>query len=92
MRKFKIEVTIEESEVIQKLLFLAGYKWLNGQTLIMNTNFHYLYFSGKYLTCGYIGSNFINNQNPEITLEEFITEIELELNEKFQNKCYTITV
>jgi hypothetical protein len=91
MRKFKIEVTSEESEVVQKLLFLTGYSWLNGQKLITNTNFQYLYFSGKHITCGYIGSNFINNPNPEITFEEFITEIEIELNEKFQNKSYTIT-
>ena len=84
MRNFKIEVTPKESEVVQKLLFLAGYKWSSGDKNIKFTDRKYLFFDcGHITTSSYFGSNFINNQNPEITFDEFITEIEIELNEKF---------
>jgi hypothetical protein len=92
MRNFKIKVTPKESEVVQKLLFLAGYKWFSGgPTEIKSTNSPYLFFDNSdvpYMTQNLTYSNnkytFINDNNPEITFEEFITEIEL--NEKFQNK------
>ena len=85
MRNFKIKVTPEESEVIQKLLFLAGYTWGNGEVTVQHTDgTYYLYFNHK-ITYGINVNNFNNHNNHNITFEEFINEIELELNEKFQN-------
>ena len=82
MRNFKIEVTPEQSEVIQKLLFIAGYSWFSGDKIIKFTDRKYLFFDcGHITTSTYFGPNF-NNPNPEITFEEFINEIEIELNEK----------
>ena len=92
MRCFKIKVTPEESEVVQKLLFLAGYTWFSGSTVIRTTNSPYLFFDSsdvsnivQDLTYSKNECTFISENNPEITFEQFINEIELELNEKFQN-------
>ena len=95
MRDFKIEVTPEQSEVIQKLLFLTGYSWCSNDTNVQFIEkpflfFHYyigeqkLFFTECVFT--YEASSY-----DEITFDEFINEIEIELNEKFQNKSYTIT-
>ena len=83
MRNFKIKVTPKESEVVQKLLFLAGYKWFSGDKNIKFTDSKYLFFDCDHITTSSLDTTFINDNNPEITFEEFITEIEIELNEKF---------
>ena len=98
MRNFKINVIPEQSEVVQKLLFLAGYTWRNDSKVVFFTEDPYLFFDDdnnhiiQVLTYSKNECTFINNQNPEITFEEFINEIEIELNEKFQNKSYYRTI
>ena len=98
MRNFKIKVTTEQSEVIQKLLFLAGYTWRNDSKVVFFTEDPYLFFDDdnnhiiQVLTYSKNECTFINNPNPEITFEEFINEIEIELIEKFQNTCNTRTI
>ena len=85
MRDFKIKVTPEESEVIQKLLFLAGYSWRNTNNInVKDTDKPFLYFDEGILTWSNLESTFYSDiyDNPEITFEEFVNEIELELNNK----------
>ena len=82
MRNFKIKVTPEQSEVVQKLLFLAGYSWLSGDKNIKFTDKKYLFFDCDHITTSSLDTYYIQDNNPEITFEEFITEIEIELNEK----------
>ena len=82
MRNFKIKVTPEESEVVQKLLFLAGYSWFSGDKIIKFTDRKYLFFDCGDITTISLYTNYIQDNNTEITFEEFITEIEIELNEK----------
>ena len=93
MRNFKIKVTPKESEVIQKLLFLAGYTWGDDSTEIMPTISPYLFFDNdnhnyQVLTKTNSENRFNEINHYEITFEQFITEIEIELNMKFQNKSY----
>jgi hypothetical protein len=90
MKNFKILVTPKESEVLQKLLFIAGYKWCDGTTDVFISN-ECLLFDDLDETHGHKTlsvcsiSQYDLFPNYEITFEEFINEIELELNEKFQN-------
>lgn len=83
MNPFKIKIIKEQSEVIQKLLFVLGYTWCDLTTEVYHPDdesLDYLYFDdNKRLSLGGI-------DEPEITFDELINEIEQELNEKFQNK------
>ena len=85
MNPFKIKIIKEQSEVIQKLLFVLGYTWCDGTTEVYHPVYEgldYLYFDEyQQLSLG----NIDYGDEPEITFDEFINEIELELNEKFQN-------
>ena len=95
MRNFKIHVTPEQSEVVQKLLFLLDFQWGYKRSV--------MYLEKKYLfvDCDYKKIRMSNNDdmdffnthdNREVTFDHIINEIELELNEKFQNKSYTISI
>ena len=91
MKDFKIKVTPEQSEVLQKLLFIAGYTWADDTTEIISTISPYLFFDNDdHINQVLRKSNTVNRFNEinydEITFDEFINEIEQELNEKFQNK------
>ena len=83
MRNFKIKVTPEQSEVIQKLLFIAGYTWWNGNTDVFisphDSSFLYIYDTKK-IRYGINNEIFLNHHNIEVTFDEFINEIEIELN------------
>ena len=83
MRDFKIIVTPEESEVIQKLLFLAGYTWSNNIKEVLYTEdpylfFHYYKSKQKLFSSERVFTYEISSYD-EITFKEFITEIEIEL-------------
>ena len=87
MRNFKIKVTTEQSEVIQKLLFLTGYKWIDNSKEVLFTEVPYLFFDDdKYINQVLTKSNSENRFNEvnhdEITFDEFVYEIEQELNGK----------
>ena len=90
MKNFKIIVTPEQSEVLQKLLFILGYEWWDGTTDVFISN-KCLLFDDSNDTPGHKTlsvcsiSDYDLKPNYEITFDEFITEIEIELNEKFQN-------
>lgn len=81
MRNFKIKVNPEQSDVIQKLLFLTGYTWKNGSKKVCLTNQEFLFFSDwsdvKEITFTHSEEYFYNDKLPEITFDEFINEIEL---------------
>ena len=87
MRNFKIKVTPEQSEVLQKLLFLLDFKWGYEQRV------QYLDKTNLFIDCDFkkirISNDdmdfFNTHKYRELTFEEFINEIEIELNEKFQN-------
>ena len=88
MENFKIHVTPEQSEVIQKLLFLLDFKWGYEQRV------RYLDKTYLFIDCNYKKIRMSNNDdmdffnahdNRELTFDEFINEIEQELNERFQN-------
>ena len=85
MNPFKIKIIKEQSEVIQKLLFVLGYTWCDGTTEVyhpVDESLDYLYFDDhQQLSLGDIDYG----DEPEITFDELINEIEQELNEKFQN-------
>jgi hypothetical protein len=86
MNPFKIKIIKEQSEVIQKLLFLTGYSWCDGTTEVyhpIDESLDYLYFDdNKRLSLGDVDSG----DEPEISFDNIINEIEQELNEKFQNR------
>ena len=94
MRNFKIKVTPEQSEILQKLLFIAGYKWCDGTTDVLYTEVPYLFFDddnhiNQVLRKSNSENRFNEINHDEITFEEFINEIEIELNGKLQNTCNT---
>ena len=90
MKNFKIKVTPKESEVLQKLLFIAGYKWCDDTTDVFISN-ECLLFDDSNDTPGHKTLSVCSISDYdlipyyEITFDEFINEIEQELNEKFQN-------
>ena len=87
MRNFKIKVTPEQSEILQKLLFIAGYKWGDDTTDVLYTEVPYLFFDNDdHINQVLRKSNSVNRFNEinydEITFDEFVYEIEQELNGK----------
>ena len=86
MENFKIHVTPEQSEVIQKLLFILGYEWPDSKKNISNLDSSFLYiYDTKKIRAGMYSGIFLGHHNRELTFDEFINEIEQELNERFQN-------
>ena len=89
MRNFKIKVTPEQSEVLQKLLFIAGYTWGGGDKKVCLTDQEFLFFSDwsdvKVITFTHSEEYFYNHELPEITFDDFINEIEIELNKSNHN-------
>ena len=87
MRNFKIKVNPEQSEVIQKLLFIAGYSWSGFYNLhtVQFKYSRYLFLDYGRLCQSNDENTYVTANNIEITFDEFITELEIELNEKFQN-------
>ena len=83
MEDFKIKVTPEQSEVIQKLLFILGYEWPDSKIKIshLDKSFLYVYDTEKIRT-GINSEQFLRHHNRELTFDEFINEIEIELNKK----------
>ena len=88
MENFKIHVTPEQSEVLQKLLFLLDFKWGFEQRV------QFLDKTNLFIDCDYKKIRMSNNDemnffnahdNREVTFDEIITEIEIELNGRFQN-------
>ena len=86
MRNFKIKVNPEQSDVIQKLLFLAGYTWSSNDTNVQFIEIPFLlfhYYMGEqklFLSRGRF--TYEISYYDEITFDEFINEIEIELIKK----------
>lgn len=80
MINFKIRVNSTESQLIQQLLFIAGYSWANGKQYVMLTESRFLYFYYGSLTCGDFEYIFYDNPLIEINFEQFLNEIEKLLN------------
>jgi hypothetical protein len=83
MENFKIEVNPEESEIVQKLLFLVGSRWAGSLNIdvVDYTYEPYLYHQNKILKYSgrYDPHYFREHTLDEITFEEFIDKIETEL-------------
>ena len=83
MNPFKIKIIKNQSEVIQKLLFILEYDWCDGTTVIyhpIDESLDYLYFDQyKQFSLGNVDSG----NEPEISFDNIINEIEQELNERF---------
>lgn len=78
MNPFKIIVNPKESEMIQKLLFLAGYTWASGDTTPKFFDHKRLVFYTKLnILCENERCKY-----PTITFKQFLDEIEIELNNK----------
>jgi hypothetical protein len=85
MRNFKIKVNSEESEIVQKLLFLAGSCWagtINTKD-VQHTDKYLFHTSGIITYSDYYDPGYFNRHKfNEITFKKFIEEIDMELAEK----------
>ncbi len=72
IKPFKMQVTPEQSERVQEILFKNGYKWAGGSNDIYMTDSNQLYFNGKELTQSSDIEWFRNKNLPEITYQQFI--------------------
>lgn len=72
MRQWKMKVTPEQSEAVQKKVFTDGGEWkINGKE-VSNIDSVYLFFDGKLLTYSKTKETFEEKERPEITYEEFM--------------------
>jgi hypothetical protein len=74
MKDFRIKVTPEESELVQKLIFLCGYSWCDGDSDVMLTEETLLDFEDNSLS---YDDEICNDTF--ITFEEFLNIVEEEL-------------
>jgi len=72
-KSFKMKVTLEESEQVQKKAFALGYVWQNGATNPSSFDHTYLYLKEKkWLSHGSIDVFFKNHPNIELTPQQFM--------------------
>ena len=82
-KDFKIKVTSVQSELLQKLLFILGYEWPDSKKNISHLDKSFLYvYDTKKIRNGINSEQFLRHDNRELTFDEFINEIEQELNGK----------
>lgn len=82
-QNFKIQVTPEQSEILQKYMFGLGYKWGDNKQSVNHTAFEYLFFNNKYIYVGVLLETFIGYGLQEITFSQFqemTKEIKTEIN------------
>lgn len=69
MGPFKIHVYPETSRIVQELLFMLGYSWINGYKRVIQMDKPWLLFDGEHLTYGMSGRN-DRGINKELTIED----------------------
>ena len=73
IRAFRIKVSPDESAIVQRNLFNAGYSWITGDKDIMKTGSTYLFFDkdGDLTHSSLISSDRMRDMGDIITFEEF---------------------
>lgn len=74
IQAFRVKVSPDESAIVQRNLFNAGYSWITGEKKILNTAADYLFFDKDGdLTYSYTVITDRNNDlDPEISFQEFL--------------------
>lgn len=73
-KKFKIRVTAEQSEGLQKYLFSKGMSWMSGQTEVCFTDVPFLYVTDNRLAYGRTSSFFKSANIPEIGFSDYFEQ------------------
>lgn len=68
---FKIKVTPEQSEALQKHLFSKGWRWMSGQPTVGFTDIPFLYGNNDRLSYGRSPAFFQSEKRPEIAFSQF---------------------
>ena len=69
---FRIQVTPEQSIIVQKFLFSNNYEWFDSGTKIQHLELPYLFIGIKYLTHSNNNSTFSTHRFPELTYQDII--------------------
>ena len=88
-KNFKIRVTPEESEKVQKKAFALGYGWKEiKEGEVVHSDKAYLYLDNKRLTWGNLDSTYDDDKNIPLTPQQFLDgDLPLEDWKKLMNEC-----
>lgn len=70
-KTFKMKVTPEQSEALQKHLFSKGWRWMSGQPVVGFTDIPFLYGNNNRLSYGRSPAFFQSEVMPEIAFSQF---------------------
>ena len=94
-KTFKMKVTPEQSEVVQKHLFSKGVYWASGSKEVANTEYPFLFVSENTLMCATTLDFFTKGVSPEISFPDYFesgnsaTDIVLKFLQKHHTKIST---
>jgi len=74
IKNFKMRVTPEQSEQVQRILFDNGYRWISNCTGEPNyLTAEFIWLENKVITCNYGDENyFTSDKTPELTFYQFM--------------------